>query len=212
MSEPAATPPVTPPDAAAELAAVKAELAALKAGAGKPPANTPPPEDQSLNDKARLQREENERKAGDTKAIEEAVSFSMKAPDFVKQNQAILPAEVAEIFAIAEKENYSNAVEKSSAIKAGIVQSFFAVQANYDLLTPGLKSRLDEYLKMTKTVRQEKAQSIYESVFEPAFETLKRVKKAEALQKGLGAGDDDSYKKKLMAGSSRHYLGEKNNA
>lgn len=198
------------PDLSAEIAALKAEIAAMKGSSSKKEPE-PKPEDTTLNDKARLAREAAAEKAIDTKAIERALSFSLSAKDFMKQNESLLPKEVAEIFSIAEKENYSNAIEKDGAIKAGIIQSFFSIQENVDMLTPALKSQLDDYWKLTKTGKQDKAQHIYESIFEPTLEMFKRIKKAEALSKNtvINSDADTAYKNKLMALSKNHYLGEK---
>ncbi len=209
---PPVTPPVTPPDPAAELAALKAENAALKLAASKNPHAPKTEEDPGLAERARLAREASDKEAGRTKQLENALKFGMKAPDFLKQNEALLPKDVADIFKQADKENFADAIEKDAAIKSGLIQSFFAVQANVDLLTSGQKATLDDYLKLTKTGKQEKAQAIYDMVFEPAFETLRRVKRAEALQKGHGSGDDDGYKKRLISGSQKHYFGENKNA
>ena len=168
-------------------------------------------EDLDLKDKAKLSREADDKKNSDTKALESALRFAMKADEFIKTNASLLPKGISDIFKQADKENYSNAIEKDSAIKSNIVQSFFEVQSNVDLLTPGLKSRLDEYLKLTKTGKQDQAKAVYDDVFEPAFEMLKRVKKAEALGKGYNTDDDESsaYKNRMIKLSKSHYLGEK---
>lgn len=195
------------PDPAAELAALKAENAALKLKLAPPK----PEDDPELQEKARKTREASDKDSARTKQLENALKFGLKSSEFLKQNETILPKEVADIFSQAEKENFSDAIEKDSAIKSGLIQSFFAVQTNVDLLTPGQKATLDEYLKLTKNGKQDKAQAIYDMVFEPAFEMLKRVKKAEALSKGFGGGSDaeTAYKNKLMASTRKHYLGEK---
>jgi len=166
-------------------------------------------DDNDLNEKARLEREAKDKKTNDSKALESALRFSMGAEQWLKTNQGLLPKDVADIFEAANKETYDSAVEKDSAIKAGIIKSFFTVQSNLDLLTPAIKNQLEDYLKLTNTGRQEKARQIYDTIFEPAFEMLKRVKRAEALQKGHGDGSDDSYKSRLIQGSRKHYLGEK---
>ncbi len=196
------------PDLAKEIEALKAKNAEYEA---KIKEFSKKDEDPELIDKARKQRESDDKKVADTKALERALTFNLKSQDFLKTNESLLPKDVADIFKSAEKENYSNAIEKDAAIKSGIVQSFFGIQANVDLLTPGLKSSLDDYLKLTKTGKQEKAQAIYDGVFEPAFEMLKRIKKAEALNKGFGnEGDEETaYKNKMMKLSRSHYLGEK---
>lgn len=202
-------------DAAKELADLKASNAALlerfnkleadskKGGSGGGGKN----DDEDLNEKARKQREADDKKSGDAKALESALRFDMGRADFLKSHASFLPKDVTDIFAAADKETYSNAVEKDSAVKAGMVQSFFAVQANVDLLTPGQKSQLEDYLKLTKNGKQEKAAHVYSMIFEPALELLKRTKKAEALSKGHGSASDveQAYKQKLMNGSQQHF-------
>ncbi len=131
------------------------------------------------------------------------------AEAWIKTNQSLLPKDVEDIFKAAKVEKYDNALDKDSAIKAGIVKSFFSVQANLDLLTPSQKNQLDDYLKLSNTGRQEQARKTYETIFEPTFESLKRLKKAEALQKGYGDGSDDSLIQKRIERSNKHYLREK---
>lgn len=172
-----------------------------------------PGDEDDLTKKAKDMRDQEDKKDNDTKALEAALRFNMGSSEWLKQNSTLLPKDVSDIFKAAEKENYGSAIEKDAAVKAGIIQSFFSVQHNLDLLTPGLKNNLEDYLKLTKNGKQEKAQEIYNSIFEPAFEMLKRVKKAEALQKGFGAPSDSeaAYKQKLISLSKKHYLGEKSN-
>lgn len=199
---------------AKELAALKESNAALMARLDKLEADPKkkkedPPEDPDLKEKARKEREEADKKSADTKSLEAALKFNLSAKEWIKTNQSLLPKNIEDIFNAAEKEKFDSAVEKDAAIKSGIIQSFFEIQANVELLTPGLKTALEDWQKLTKNGKQERAQSIYDNVFEPAFEMLRRLKKAEALGKGLGNGSDDAYKTKLMELSKKHYLGEK---
>ena len=202
-------PEPTPEDIKAERDALKAELEKLKAA---PPPKPDPEKDPDLLERSRKAALAAAGDKNKIREIEKALTFNMSSANFLKQNAGLLPSDVSEVFAQAEKETFDDASEKAAQIKSGVIQSFFAVQANVDLLTPGQKASLDDFNALTKNGKLEKAQTIYELIFEPAFETLKRVKKAESLSKGLGSGDDDAYKKKLMAGSTQHYLGEKKNA
>lgn len=201
-----------------EIAALQAEnkrlgdelLAFKKPAPIVPPVVKPDPaNDPDLKEKARLEQVDKDKKVSDNKSLELAITFNVKAPEFLKNNASLLPQEVAGIFEQANKETFGSAIEKDQAIKSGIVQSFFAIQANVDLLTPAIKSQLDEYLKLTKTGKQDKAQQVYDAIFEPAFEMLKRIKKAEALSKGHGdiGGSEDAYAKRMKALSEKHYLG-----
>lgn len=209
------------PDLAKELSDMKAANAALLARLDKiegkskskdDDSDDDDSDDQDLASKARKQREINDKKNNDSKALEAAIKFNMGAEQWLKTNQSLLPKDVADIFKAAENENFDNALEKDSAIKAGIIQSFFSVQSNLDLLTPGLKNQLEDYLKLTKTGKQEKARAMYDSIFEPAFEMLKRVKKAEALSKGYQSSSDDALIEKRMKRANKHFLGEKADA
>jgi hypothetical protein len=200
------------------LAAEKAkaeDLAKKLAEATKPPPEKKdPPEDQTLNDKVRKENEEKARREGDTKKLETAFLFNHSSAKFIEENKSILPKEIGEIFVAAEKEKYDSAIDKANATKAAIIQQFFSLQANLDLTTPYHKSQINEYLKLTKKGREEKADEIYSNVFEPALQLIKQVKKAEevALSKtgmSFGTDSDKAYKEKLMAGSRKHYLGEK---
>ncbi len=166
-------------------------------------------DDEDLSSKAKKARAATDKTVNDQKATESVLRFSIALPQWMKDNSALLPKDVPDLLVQAEKEKYENAFEKDAAIKSGIVQSFFSVQANLDLLTPALKSTIEDYLKLTKNGKQEKARHIFETIFEPTLETLRLVKKAATLSKGHGDGGDDAYKKKLMSGSRKHHLGEK---
>lgn len=203
-------------DPAKELADLKAkfeaqekELAALKAK-GDPNPN-PKPDDKSLSEKAEAERKAKEAKDLESKSLEAALKFNLGSKDFVKNNASLLPQNIQGIFDAAEKENYASAVQKANAIKVGIVSEFFAQQGNLDLLTDHQKQSLEDFKKLTKDVKEERVQGIFDSIFEPTLETLRKVKKAEALQKGLATPSDaqDAYKQRLMAGSRKHHLGEK---
>lgn len=206
------------PDLSKEIEAMKTRNAELEAKikelSAKPDdKKKDDKDDPELIDKAKKQRESDDLKASESKQLESALRFSLKSEDFLKINGPLLPKDVGDIFKQAESEKYKDAIQKDRAIKSGIVQSFFKVQANLDLLTPGLKTNLDEYLKLTKDGKEERAQHVYDNVFEPAFEMLKRMKKAEALSKGFGSEDDadTAYKNRMIALSKKHYLGEKTN-
>lgn len=203
------------PEAHKEYIAMRDENSKLKAKPQKPDPEEEEEEEeeeeQDLGQKAKAERDTREKSSARDRRLESALKFNLGAKDFLKQNEALLPTDAADIFTQAEKEKFEDAIEKDEAIKSGLIQSFFRVQTNVDLLTPGQKSKLDDYLRLTKTGKQEQAQTIYDMVFEPAFEMLKHQKKAAALGRGHSQGSDveDGYKKRLMSGSRKHYLGEK---
>lgn len=206
-----------PADATKELSDLKASNAALLARLDalekKAPTNNNQ-DDKSLADKVEADRKAKEKTTAETQKLEKALKFTLTSTDWVKTNATLLPKNIEGIFAQADKENYSSAMEKADAIKVGIVSEFFAIQSNLDLLTETQKISLEDFKKLTKTDKQDRVQNIYDAVFEPTFEMLKRVKKAEQISKGLGDSTDSetAYKEKMKAISRKHYLGEKKNA
>lgn len=210
-----------PVDHSKDIADLKASNAALleqiKAlTPAKPPAKKEGEgEPDDLEAKAKKEREAKEAAAGDSKKLEEALRFSLGSKDWLKANASLLPKDIEGIFTAADKETYGSALEKDAAIKSGLIQNFFKVQQNLDLLTSGPKSDLEDWLKLTKNGKEEKAQSMFKGVFEPAFEMLKRIKKAEQLNQGghVNSSDaDTAYKERLMKKSKQHYMGEKADA
>ncbi len=204
-------------DPAKEIADLKAGNAALLARldalekAGK---KEEPPADPTLADKARKAAEDKDKAAANEKGMEAALRFTMGSKDWAKANEGLLPKTIIGIFEQADKENYASAVEKANAIKVDVIGEFFKVQANLDLLSPGQKTALEDFLKLTKNGKQEEAHRVYDMVFEPALEMLKKVKKAEHLSLGHSPQSDaeQAYKDKLIKGARKHYLGEKQNA
>lgn len=202
--------------AAKELADLKSSFEALKKeNEGLKAKPAPKADDPDLIAKAKLEQEKRDKETDHGKKLESAIRFSMGAKEWAKTNAPLLPKDVDGIFAEADKEKYESAIEKDSAIKSSLVQSFFNVQANLDLLTPSQKLSVEEFLKLTKNGKQEKAAQIYDSVFEPTFEMLKRLKKAEQLRAdghSNGTDQDNAYKQKMIALSRKHYMGDKANA
>jgi len=171
-------------------------------------------DDSSLADKARLEREANEKKGSYEKSLESALNFNIAGKNFVKENQSLIPKTIEGIFAQAEKEKYDSAIDKANAIKVGVVSEFFAVQANMDLLTQAQKVQLEDFLKLTKNGKQERVENVYSMIFEPTLESLRKIEKAKQLNNGSKNQTDGekALAEKMMKLSRQHYLGEKQNA
>lgn len=198
----------TPEQVAAENAALKAKIAELEKKAK--PADDPEDDEEDPEDDLHARAKKKAAKSGDEaanlKRMESSIAFNMATKDFLKANASLLPKDAEEVFAQAEKEKFDSAAEKASEIKSGLVQSFFAVQANVDLLTAGQKSKLDEFLALTKTGKADKAEQVYEMIFEPALERMKAERKAKALNGGGGSSDADAaYREKMAKKSMSHY-------
>lgn len=189
-----------------EIAKLKADLEAAK----KTP--TPPPADpDDLAKKAALQREADEKRASDEKRLEGSINFLVGAKEWAKTNAALLPKTIDGILDAAEKENFGSKVEKANAIKVGIISEFFSIQSNVDALTAAQKVALEDFKKLTKDKKQEQAQIVYDQIFEPAFEGLKKIKRAEQIAKGYKdeTPTEHGYRDRLVKGARKHFLGEK---
>lgn len=171
----------------------------------------PAESEEDLRTKAQKEKELNDAKGADAKRIERAVSFNFTIDEFAKVNKDLLPEDIEGILQQAKKENYDSVAERANALKSSVVLSFFAVQANYDVLTPAQKAQVDSFLKLTKTGREQRADEIYDNVFEPAFETLKRVKKASEVaraQAGFStpSNAEAAYKEKMIQVAAKAHL------
>lgn len=210
---PTATPPA-PTDKGGSVTLSKEQFDAImaKLGGGTP---TPPAETKGgegdkgdLASKAAKDREEADRRANETKGLESAVTFNQGVKEWAKTNSVLLPKSIDSIIAAADKETYDSAVQKSNAIKEAIVSEFFAQQSNLDLLTSSQKNALEEFKKLTKNSKQERVQTLFDTVFEPTFESLKRERKATQVRQGLGdpSNMETAHEAKMKAISQKRYL------
>jgi hypothetical protein len=185
-------------DLPVDVKALQAEIAELKAKLN-------PPKEPELKDQVDAKHKEKEREAD----LESALKFNLTAKDFVKTHASLLPKDAPDYLEAAEKENYDSQVEKSNAVKIGIMQSFFDVQENLDLLTASQKNQIEEFQKLTKNGKQARARFLFDNIFEPTLENLKRIKKAEELAKGPQRSTDEvqkRYEQKLIEASNKQLL------
>jgi hypothetical protein len=173
----------------------------------------PKEEDPDLIAKVKKEKEEKDKTSVDAKSLESAIRFSVQGKEWFKENASILPKEIEGVFAAAEKESYDSPIAKDAAIKSGIIQSFFHIQENLDFLTSVHKSTIESWMKMTNTGRESKAQELFDAIFEPTLLMVKRIKKAELLNKSGGERSSDSveeaYKQRLIKQGQSHYMGVK---
>ncbi len=168
----------------------------------------------SLNEKVRIEREDQERKANDSRELEKALTFNLTAENFLKQNESILSGNFKQILDASSKENYDSAVNKSNALKSAWIQEYFSQQSNVDQLTESQKQTLADFNKLTKNGKEERASLIWNNLLEPSLEMTKRISKAEQVAKAkLGFGgntnSDQAYKNKLSDMAARKFFGGK---
>lgn len=191
---------------------LKAEIEALKKGQKKDP--DPKDDEDDLRKKVAKDKESAEEIAKQTKAIERALGFNMRIHQFVKENKDLLPAEVEALVKQADKETYDTAAHKAAVVKKAIIESYFAIASNLEPLTASQKSQLDDFFKLTKTGKESKASDIYENIFEPALETIRKVKKAEEVGRsragyGRSSESHNAYKDRLVSIARKTHLGER---
>lgn len=179
------------------------QLEALKA--------KPKEDDQSLNDKVKKEKLDKEKADNESKEIEAALRFDLSSETFLNENKEIFQKEIEDIFKAANKEKYNSVIEKANAIKSSILNAFFSLQSNMDILTLNQKQQVDDYFKLTKKAKEEKANDLFVNVFEPSLQMLKAIKKAEQVAKGQsgnieGSKLENTYKDKLMETSKKHFL------
>lgn len=165
--------------------------------------------DPDLSSRTAKDRADREKASAEHRALESAVTFNLTRDDFLKKNGALLPESVKDLFTKADTETYDSPVQKSAEIKSGMIQEFFALQENLDLLTASQRARVADFLKLTKDGKRERAQSTYDDILEPTIELLRAHKKTEQVNRarnGYGDDSDEPYKKKLMEHSAKHYL------
>jgi hypothetical protein len=161
--------------------------------------------------KIKQETDDKEKEAKKQKDTEAAVAFSLMGDLFQKENKDILPSETSKIFEAAKNEKYENKIQQSNAIKSALVQSFFRLQDNVDMLTDNQKEKLQDFLKLTKDAKEQDAAFIYSEIMEPTLLTLKRIKKAEQIAKINANGGEISdemkaYEKKLSENSEKHFF------
>lgn len=173
--------------------------------------NKADPKDDDAYIKAQKENSKRTKSDSHSKNLEKALEFTMTIKNFYEAHKDMMPAEVADLLRVVETENYDSKISKANAIKSGLIQSFFKVQANVELLTPAQKSLVEDYLKLTNTGKEEQASDVYDRALEPALELMKRVKRAEELAKakngmGVHTSGEKNYIDRLIKGSQSKYL------
>jgi len=167
--------------------------------------------DDDLLSKAKKEQADKEAAAKGDKTLESALQFNLSVNNFVKENKDLLPEDFTKVLELSEKESYDSPKQKADAIRSGLIQSFFSIKDHNEALTENQKKSLADFMKLTKNGKEGKSHEIYENVFEPAFEMVRRLKKQEDKQKVAKSEgtNSSSYKEKLMKGSQEKYFGKR---
>lgn len=192
-----------------EMKAMREQLQALSPKGGQK-------DDDDLLDKIQKDKKSKEdAKAMETKLVE-ATKFNLRLDTFLKEYAGILPSDANEIPKAATLEKYSNEVERSAAIKATLMQSFFKEEENLKYLSESQLAKWKAYQSLGTVGRTEEAPAIYDVVFEPAVNHARSIRQAQIkASEGAAAGSKDSdiifrklHEKQLRSISGTHKLND----
>ncbi len=199
-----------------ENKAMKTEIEGLKKGGSG--AGGGGPDDKSLTERVEAERKLREKNKQETDKIERDISYNLGVRKFVEDHKAHLSENILDLMTEADKQKFENHAEKASTLRTEIIESFFKVQANVDILTPAQKRNLADFQKLTKDGKRQESEKVYESVFEPALEMVKRVKKAEELNlaaRGFATAQGGPlavYEQKLYEAAQRNIFNKQKKA
>lgn len=129
-----------------------------------------------------------------------AAKFNMGLDTFLKEYAGVLPDDANEIAKVATADKYPNELDRASAIKAALIQSFFKEEENAKLLSESQKAKWKAYQSLGTVGRLEEAASMYEIVFEPAVNHARSIRQAKIKQTSetfAGSKDSDIIFKKV---------------
>lgn len=167
------------------------------AAKGKNPKNEPDPTLDAIerDKKAREKDRETQGK------IVSATKFNVGFDIFLKEYAGVLPPDATEIAKVASSDKYESEVDRSLAIKAALIQSFFKEEENVKLLSDSQKAKWKAYQALGTVGRQEEAATMYEVVFEPAINQARAIRQAQISSKQdtyKGSKDSDIIFKKVQ--------------
>lgn len=177
---------------AKEIKALREEMAASKPKEKK--------DDPSLIDQVEKDKKSKADFAQMQSKIVKAAKFNLRFETFLKEYAGVIPEDAKEIAKTASVDNYPNEVERSAAIKDALMQSFFKESDNLKFLSDAQKAKWKTFLALGTAGRAEEAESIYDSVFEPAVNHARSIRQAQLTNRdnvASGSSDSDIIFKKL---------------
>lgn len=152
------------------------------------------------------QKEDDDKKEKDkTAEMEKSAIFNANLNQFVKDNGPLVSPRLASVVEVANKENFANSTERARELKGAIVKEFFSVESNVKHLTDSQKARLDFFLTQTKNGRAEQITAIWDDLFEPTLELVRKIKSFEEKSSGK-VKSDSGIKNKFMEVGKKSYL------
>lgn len=152
-------------------------------------------------------RKEEEKTKNWEKEIESSALFNSGLTAFLKDSGKLISPSIAGVVEIASKESYKDSIEKARGLKDVIVKEFFKVQSNLDHLTQSQRSKLDQFLDMTKNGRAEQVTQIYDELFEPTLSLVRKIEGYKVRSDGKSKNSEENgIKSKLIEVGKKSYL------
>lgn len=196
-------------DVAEQIAALKAEIAALKKGGAEP---APVPSDV---DKVRKDLQDKAAKEAAVNRMQEAIRFNLSAGKFVEENGQYIGELSKGLFKELDSKPFSDEEKKASAVKKGLMDYFFSLQENIDAAPEELKGRIMTYKALADDEKEKQAVKYWDCLTltvnqKKMSAQIEAAKRANGGAKPFEEGDDSrkQYNDRVFALKS-HYLGAK---
>lgn len=138
-------------DVSAAIAALKEEIANLKAG--KIPAQ---PEPSDVEKVRREAQEKAEREAARAR-MENAIRFNLSSAKFIEDNKTFLGELAPNLYKNISEKPFSDEEKKESAVKKGLMEYFFGFQENVDAVPDELKGRVMHFKALADDEKEKQA-------------------------------------------------------
>lgn len=197
-------------DLAAKLAALQAELEALKKG------NNPEPKNPGIIDTA---ADEARKKAEHEEArqrMQSAIKFNLGLSEFLKNNKDYLTKLSSGIVETLAKKQFSDEEVQARMAQSALLEDFFSQQENVDAAPEELKPRIMAFKALTSDEKEKQAGKFWDvlTLTVGAKKMAAQVAAAKRANSGKYEETDDvikNYNDRVFA-MSKHYLGEKEQA
>lgn len=195
-------------DVSAQVAALKAELEALK--------KTANPKDPQPSDVEKVRKELQE-KADREAAIgrmQNAIRFNLSSEKYIEDNKDYLGPLAGGLYKEINSKAFTDEERKASAVKKGVLEYFFSLQENIDAAPAEVKDRIMHFKALADDEKEKQAPAFWDTLTltvnqKKMTAQIAAAKRANSGNKSFEEPDDNrrKYNDRVFALKS-HYLGE----
>ena len=181
-----------------EIAEVTAGIMAQVKEIIKPP--TAPAGEKSTAEKAAEAETARLEQARIISETESATKFEIGFDKMREDYKAFLPSETESIVNFVNGQKHENKIDKARDLKVALMDAFFKVQKNIDVLNSTFKDKVSAYNGLTQEAKRKEA-NVYWEVLEVALENHKLIGKGQAANRANGqpgGGSDEEYNAKVF--------------